>query len=109
MKKFYFKELNKVSKMRKKFNLIPIVLIYLLLTIGINYFVLPYSNSLIQALFNGMLFGLIGYGIYDLTNYVTFEKFSLKTTIIDMIWGSSICGIVSILSKYFIFLIESIM
>ena len=35
----------------------------------------------------GGLFGLIGYGIYDLTNYATLTNYTLRMTAVDMAWG----------------------
>jgi uncharacterized membrane protein len=43
--------------------------------------------------------GLIVYGVYDLTNYSVFSKWSFKVAIIDIVWGTFLCGAVGTLTK----------
>jgi len=45
------------------------------------------------ALVQGALFGFFCYMTYDLTNYSTLKVWSLKVTILDMIWGSTLTGL----------------
>ena len=66
---------------------------------GISIFVIPSSQTSLQALIYGALLGLITYGIYDLTNFSIIKEYSLKITIIDIIWGTFLLGIVSFLTK----------
>jgi uncharacterized membrane protein len=98
MKKFYLKELSKVSKIREKFNIASAGIVYLLLAFGISYFIIPNSSNLLSAIINGAILGLIIYGVYDLTNYSVFEKFSLKMSIIDIIWGAILCACASMIT-----------
>jgi uncharacterized membrane protein len=53
------------------------------------------KNNWVFALLVGMLFGFITYSTYDLTNLATLKDWPLKITIIDLIWGSSLGGLVS--------------
>ena len=46
----------------------------------------------------GALFGLVAYGTYDLTNLATIKGWSLKVTIIDLLWGGILTGTVSALT-----------
>ena len=58
--------------------------------LGLQIFVLPRvvaGQPLTAALWGG-LFGLIGYGIYDLTNYATLAQYALRMTVVDMSWGT---------------------
>ena len=43
----------------------------------------------------GAIFGLVAYGTYDLTNLATIKGWSLKVTIIDLIWGGILTSTVS--------------
>ena len=52
----------------------------------------------LQALFYGALLGLISYATYDLTNLATLKDWPLLVTIVDLIWGTFLGGIVSFLS-----------
>ena len=40
--------------------------------------------------------GVITYGIYDLTNYATLDKWSIRYVVVDIAWGGTICGIATI-------------
>jgi uncharacterized membrane protein len=40
----------------------------------------------------GALLGFFCYMTYDLTNYATLRVWSLKVTILDMIWGTFLTG-----------------
>ena len=68
----------------------PALVLYPLMILGLQIFVLPRvvaRQPLTAALWGG-LFGLIGYGIYDLTNYATLAQYSLRMTVVDMSWGT---------------------
>jgi uncharacterized membrane protein len=44
------------------------------------------------ALVQGAMLGFFCYMTYDLTNYATLKVWSLKVTILDMIWGTILTG-----------------
>ena len=41
----------------------------------------------------GALFGLFTYGTYDLTNMATLQNWPLAITIVDMLWGTFLGGV----------------
>ncbi len=55
--------------------------------------------SLLSAAGWGALYGLIGYGIYDLTNRATLARWSLKMTVIDMAWGATLCATTALVMR----------
>jgi uncharacterized membrane protein len=74
----------------------PAVTFYLLYILGIIVF--AFSPALASgkwqtALVNGAMFGFFCYMTYDLTNYSTLKVWSLKVTILDMIWGTVLTGL----------------
>lgn len=82
-------------------NWIAAIIFYLIFIFGLVYFVIQPAIDLgtwKNALLNGMLFGLITYSTYDLTNLATLNSWPLKITIIDLIWGTSLGGVVSTIS-----------
>lgn len=84
-------------------RLVPAILCFLLISFGIVYFVLDKirEDHIIEDSFKyGGVFGAIVYGVFDLTNYSMFTDYSLKIVMIDVIWGTLLGSIVSILSKY---------
>jgi uncharacterized membrane protein len=92
-KNFYDQALGPFSR---GLNLPAAFLTYFLIVFGIVFFVLPKSAGKIdQALKSGAIFGLIIYGVYDLTNLATLANWSLKMTIIDILWGIFVCSLVS--------------
>jgi len=74
---------------------------YFLYIIGLYFLVLlPNLNDfkIVNAFWMGLIFGLVAYGTYDLTNLATIKNWSLKVTIIDLIWGGFLTSIVSSLT-----------
>jgi uncharacterized membrane protein len=45
-----------------------------------------------------MFFGLITYATYDLTNLATLKDWPVLITVIDLIWGTTLGGLVSIVT-----------
>ena len=74
----------------------PAISFYLLYIAGIMVFAMrpAFASGRWQtALVNGALFGFFAYMTYDLTNYATLKVWSLKVTILDMIWGTVLTGL----------------
>lgn len=64
---------------------------YLFYVVGVVYFaVMPAvsAGSLVTALINGALLGLLAYGTYDMTNLATLKGWSLQMSMVDMAWGA---------------------
>ncbi|SIN87282.1 Uncharacterized membrane protein [Carnobacterium alterfunditum] len=90
--------------MKDKPNWIAAIIFYLIFVLGLVFFVIDpalLSESILEALLRGMFFGFITYATYDLTNLATLDKWPLKITIIDLTWGTTLGGLVSIISYYF--------
>ena len=66
----------------------PALLVYVLLAFGIVALVLPRTPSGPPTL-RGALFGLIVYGVYDLTNLSTLKGWPIVLTAIDIAWGAA--------------------
>jgi len=83
-------------------NFFPAIIFYLLYGAGILYFVvnpaIKGGTSLMWVLASGALFGLVAYATYDLTNHATMRDWPLNVTIIDMIWGAFLTGVVSVVA-----------
>ena len=66
-------------------------------------FVVNRARTPLEALAYGALFGLVSYGLYDLTNHATLRDWPAVLTIVDITWGVVICGttawIVAMLTK----------
>lgn len=82
-------------------NWLAAILFYVLFSVGIVLFVVKPSlqqNSWLKSVQLGLLFGLICYATYDLTNLATIKNWPLSITIIDLIWGSCLTAITALIS-----------
>jgi uncharacterized membrane protein len=87
----------------EKVNWPAAAIFYLLFIAGLVFFAIKPSllqNSWKAALRNGAFFGLICYATYDLTNHATMRDWPLLITVIDLLWGTFICGISSLVSFF---------
>lgn len=103
-KKFYIIQLMSIGRINNEGQLQPVlwaaVVVYILLSVGVVYYVLPRIEFEATPTFlAGALMGLIIYGVYDMTNYSTLKDYSLWLTIGDMIWGAILCGIVTSIAR----------
>lgn len=102
-RKLYQKELGFLLSDRP--NWIAAVLFYLVFLVGVVFFVVQPAldkGSWKYALFAGMLFGFITYATYDLTNLATIKNWPVKITVIDLIWGTSLGGLVPMITFFVI-------
>lgn len=83
---------------------VPAIIFYVLYAIALNVFVvapgLKENAEYLHLLLLGMLFGLVAYGTYDLTNQTTLKNWPWVLTLVDMAWGSVLTGLVSVISVY---------
>ena len=76
-------------------KLIPAILCYFFLVIGLNYFILQSHRTILEA----FLLGFIIYGVFDSTNLAIFKNYEWNVAIMDTIWG----GILFALTTWIIY------
>lgn len=85
-------------------NMVPGALLYMLYAIGLTVLIvlpaLTYNYSITKVFALGLLFGLVAYGAYDLTNHTTMRDWPLAMTIVDMAWGAVLTGVVVSIATY---------
>jgi uncharacterized membrane protein len=64
-------------------NLFGVVVTYVFLIFGLNYFIIRPGRSAGDA----FLLGLVVYGVYEFTNLALLSKWQLFTAITDTVWG----------------------
>lgn len=76
------------------FRLAPAMIFYAIYIAGILYFaVLPgLTEGVARAALQGAVLGFLCYATYDFTNYATLKVWSLKVTVLDLIWGTVLTG-----------------
>jgi uncharacterized membrane protein len=93
---FYQKHLGYL--MRTPINWTAAIVFYLLFIIGIVFFAIRPAlevQSPMRALIYGALFGFFAYATYDLTNLATVKDWPVIVTIVDLVWGTVLCGAVA--------------
>ena len=79
------------------------ILFYLVYVFGLAVVILQpaiYNDSIAQSFWTGIVFGLVAYGTYNLTNMATIKNWSVNVVIVDMIWGGLLTGSSSAIGIY---------
>lgn len=80
-------------------NYFGVIMCYILLIIGLNYFVLQNKSlKTIDKIKNAFILGFVIYGVYDSTNYAIFNKWDLFTLLLDTLWGGILLALTTIIS-----------
>lgn len=84
--------------MARKPDLRPAIVFYLIYVAGIIIFAvqpsLGYDTAMHAALLGALLGGL-AYATYDLTNAATLKDWPVRMTVIDILWGGFLTGMVA--------------
>ena len=74
-----------------KVKLIPAIMCYIFLIVGLNYFILRTHRPVWEA----FLLGLVIYGVFDTTSYAIFKKWDWKLAVMDALWGGVLFALTS--------------
>lgn len=99
IKNYFNKQIKDVQGSEIKINFMGVVLCYIILILGINYFIINPRKSVMEAFLLGMLI----YGVYETTNYALFKNWSIITVIIDTLWG----GILFAVTTYIVNIVRN--
>ena len=97
-KNMYSKQFMRINNEELKLNtraLISGIICYCLITFAIYYFGVKSKNIL-----NGFLIGLVIYGVYNTTNLATITNFGIIESIVDTMWGTIVCGVITSIVLY---------
>jgi uncharacterized membrane protein len=89
IKQHFIKQIKAVQGSDIKVNFIAAILTYVFLIFGLNYFIIRKRLPVKDA----MLFGLVIYATYELTNMALLKNWSWITVILDTAWGSILFGL----------------
>ena len=79
----YFK---RVQMSRLTFKTNPAIVAYVLLVLGLYYFIIKDRRPLTDA----FILGVLIYGVYDFTNYATLKRWTFAFSMQDMLWGGTV-------------------
>ena len=100
-KDFYQRHLGYL--MRPQVNWAAAISFYLLFVMGIVIFALKpalVEQNPTRALIYGALFGFFTYATYDLTNLATVRDWPVVVAVVDLVWGTVLCGAVAWVSYH---------
>lgn len=83
IKGYFNNQIKMVQGSPMTINYLGAAICYILLIVGINYFIIKPHKPVSDA----FLLGIIIYGVFETTNYALFKNWSLLTVIIDTLWG----------------------
>ena len=88
--KNYFKlQIEDIQHTPLNINILSTIGVYVLLVIGLNYFII-HPNKGVQDAF---LLGIVIYGVYETTNYAILDKWNLQAMALDTAWGGILFAI----------------
>lgn len=94
---------DKLAHLMGDVNWVAAVIFYLIFLVGLTYFaIMPAvtSGQWTKALLLGALFGFFTYATYDLTNQATINDWPLVVTVVDMIWGTVLGALVTVVTFF---------
>ncbi len=71
------------------------VLFYIIYMVGLTIIIIHpaiVNDSIFQAFWTGIIFGVVAYGTYNLTNMATIKDWSSTVVLVDMLWGGFLTG-----------------
>ena len=86
--------------MRDRFQVVPALLFYLIYAAGLVYFVINPSfehKRLAKIVLSGAFLGMVAYSTFDLTSLAAFRDWSVKLTVVDILWGTFMSGLTAFL------------
>lgn len=88
--------------MSESLSLLPAAIFYVLYGFALNILIvqpaLKNNTGYGELLLMGLLFGMVTYGTYDLTNQATIKGWPWIVTVVDIAWGSFLAASVTLIS-----------
>lgn len=91
---FYNKQVRLIQGGNLKIKIVPTLLVYGVLLVGLYYFILLPKRPVMDA----VLLGFVIYAVFELTNLAIFDKWSLQAVILDSLWGGILFGLTTFIT-----------
>ena len=95
IKNYFKRQIEDIQHTPLNINILSTIGVYVLLVIGLNYFII-HPNKGVQDAF---LLGIVIYGVYEFTNSALFTKWKFLTVLMDTFWGGCLLAITTWLMK----------
>jgi uncharacterized membrane protein len=83
-KPLFEKTVAAIQRSKLVVSMPPAIFTYILMAIILNYFIISTN----KPAFDAFILGFCAYGIFDFTNLAIFKNYTLKTAIMDTLWGA---------------------
>ena len=80
------------------FKITGAIMCYILLIVGLNYFIIDKKKSIADA----FLLGIVIYGVYESTNYAILDKWNIKAVALDTLWGGILFALTTKATYYMV-------
>ena len=100
VKNLWEDNVRSVQKSDMQVNIKYALLSYIVIIIGVYLFVVKKTTNVKEGMIYGFIYGFILYAVFDFTNLAIFKDFSLKTAVIDMLWGGFLTSVAVGVTKY---------
>jgi uncharacterized membrane protein len=91
IRKYFENQVKSVQNSQLQVNFLGVILCYIFLIFGLNYFIIKSKRTPYEA----FLLGIVIYGVFETTNYSLFKKWSFFTVILDTLWGGVLFALVT--------------
>jgi uncharacterized membrane protein len=98
----YLGTVGTIQKEKADIRFAPALAVYALISLGHTVFVNPLVKTDYDAVVYGGLFGLVTYGVYDLTMYSLFTNYPISTMSLDILWGVVFNVIIALVNHNYI-------
>ena len=100
VKNLWEDNVRSVQKNEMKVDVKYALLSYIVIIIGVYMFVVKKTTNVKEGMIYGFIYGFILYAVFDFTNLAIFKDFSLRTAVIDMLWGGFLTSVAVGVTKY---------
>ena len=93
IKDYFGNQIKVIQGSPMKINYLATIICYIILILGLNYFIIKPNLSILDA----FLLGIVIYGVFETTNMSLFSKWSWTTVFIDTLWGGILFALTTII------------
>jgi len=85
-------QIASIQRVSMQIRPVGAIVCYILLILGLYYFILRTRCSPLDA----FLLGVLIYGVFESTNYAVFKKWDWKIAVMDTLWGGSVFALTTL-------------
>ena len=93
MQNYFLNQIKCVQGSGIELNVYASIGVYILIVFGLYYFIIREK----KGVFDAFLLGIVIYGIYELTSLALLKEWSVKTVVMDSLWGGVLFALTTII------------